>query len=161
MGVNFDCTSPYKDYVRESQLTQSPAPCLTRTATRASDVTNEQPPDDKYKRALWNCSLECCLWNEYRSTWPGNWANMEIDLLMTRAWFKSSARVILHNCMKLQADEVVIARFFIGDEDLSKNVYATGESSVCGLVHRDKVRYPSKTLASETDGLPPPVYGEH
>ncbi|GBM79838.1 hypothetical protein AVEN_127153-1 [Araneus ventricosus] len=30
---------------------------------------------------------------------------MEIDLLMTRACFKSSAQEILHNCMKLQANE--------------------------------------------------------
>ncbi|GBO41614.1 hypothetical protein AVEN_177811-1, partial [Araneus ventricosus] len=29
------------------------------------------------------------------------------------------------------------------------------------LVHRDKVRYPSATLASETDGRPAPIYAEH
>ncbi|GBN53503.1 hypothetical protein AVEN_266316-1 [Araneus ventricosus] len=50
-----------------------------------------------------------------------------------------------------------------GDADLAKNVGTTGESSVCkcSLVHRDQVRCPSATLASETDGRPPPVYAEH
>ncbi|GBM08525.1 hypothetical protein AVEN_69751-1 [Araneus ventricosus] len=31
------------------------------------------------------------------------------------------------------------------DADLTKNVDATRESSVCGLVHRDNFRYPSAT----------------
>ncbi|GBN81206.1 hypothetical protein AVEN_212429-1 [Araneus ventricosus] len=29
------------------------------------------------------------------------------------------------------------------------------------LVHRDRVRYPSATLASATDGRPALIYGEH
>ncbi|GBL74457.1 hypothetical protein AVEN_235403-1 [Araneus ventricosus] len=40
------------------------------------------------------------------------------------------------------ADEDI---FLILDADLAKNVDATGESSVCNLVHRDKVRCPSAT----------------
>ncbi|GBM11795.1 hypothetical protein AVEN_22922-1 [Araneus ventricosus] len=50
---------------------------------------------------------------------------------------------------------------FPGDADLTKNVDALGASSMCSLVHRGKVRYPSATLASETDGRPPHVYREH
>ncbi|GBN33647.1 hypothetical protein AVEN_206157-1 [Araneus ventricosus] len=42
------------------------------------------------------------------------------------------------------------------DADLTKNVDATGESSVCSLVHRDRVRYLSET----SDGLRPLAYGE-
>ncbi|GBM13320.1 hypothetical protein AVEN_226301-1 [Araneus ventricosus] len=40
-----------------------------------------------------------------------------------------------------------------GDTDLTKSMDSTGESSVCSLVHRDKVRYPSATKLSDT------VYG--
>ncbi|GBN34911.1 hypothetical protein AVEN_134839-1 [Araneus ventricosus] len=54
-------------------------------------------------------------------------------------------------------DSVTLA----GDTDLTKNVDATGERSECSLIHRDKVRYPSATLVSETDWRPTPVYGEH
>ncbi|GBO39490.1 hypothetical protein AVEN_57238-1, partial [Araneus ventricosus] len=36
------------------------------------------------------------------------------------------------------------------DADLTKNMVAIGESSVCSLVHRDKVRYPSATKLSDT-----------
>ncbi|GBM15685.1 hypothetical protein AVEN_28255-1 [Araneus ventricosus] len=32
-----------------------------------------------------------------------------------------------------------------------ENLDATGEKSLCSLVHPDKIRYPSATLASETD----------
>ncbi|GBN71904.1 hypothetical protein AVEN_241898-1 [Araneus ventricosus] len=49
----------------------------------------------------------------------------------------------------------------IGDVDLKKNMDATGESSVCNLAHRDKVRDLSATLASETDGECPFIYGEY
>ncbi|GBM64343.1 hypothetical protein AVEN_171212-1 [Araneus ventricosus] len=49
----------------------------------------------------------------------------------------------------------------LGDADLAENVSTTEESSVCRLVHEDKVRYPSATLASEAAGQPAPVYGEH
>ncbi|GBN38548.1 hypothetical protein AVEN_213391-1, partial [Araneus ventricosus] len=45
------------------------------------------------------------------------------------------------------------------DADLTKNVDAARESSMCSLVHRDKVQYISAAL--ETDGRPDPVYGEH
>ncbi|GBN64193.1 hypothetical protein AVEN_116193-1 [Araneus ventricosus] len=40
-----------------------------------------------------------------------------------------------------------LIKFFCSpvDADLTKNVDATGESSVCGLAHRDKVRCPSTT----------------
>ncbi|GBL54106.1 hypothetical protein AVEN_116417-1, partial [Araneus ventricosus] len=38
------------------------------------------------------------------------------------------------------------------DADLTKNVDETGEGSLFSLVHRDKDRHPSATLASETDG---------
>ncbi|GBM74212.1 hypothetical protein AVEN_203412-1 [Araneus ventricosus] len=38
----------------------------------------------------------------------------------------------------------------VGDADLTKNVGATGESSVCSLVHRDKLRYSSTTKLSVT-----------
>ncbi|GBM99406.1 hypothetical protein AVEN_175968-1, partial [Araneus ventricosus] len=36
------------------------------------------------------------------------------------------------------------------DSDLMKNVDATGESSVCSLVHTDKVQYTSATKLSDT-----------
>ncbi|GBN69381.1 hypothetical protein AVEN_84440-1 [Araneus ventricosus] len=36
------------------------------------------------------------------------------------------------------------------DANLTKNVEAAGESSVCSLVHKDKVRYPSTTKLSDT-----------
>ncbi|GBN94822.1 hypothetical protein AVEN_80651-1 [Araneus ventricosus] len=49
----------------------------------------------------------------------------------------------------------------LGDADLTKNVDATEKSSVCRLVHRDKIRYTSATWASEIDVRQPPVYGEH
>ncbi|GBN18894.1 hypothetical protein AVEN_239583-1 [Araneus ventricosus] len=39
---------------------------------------------------------------------------------------------------------------FLVDADLMKNVDATGESSVCSLVHRDKVRCPSATELWDT-----------
>ncbi|GBL97663.1 hypothetical protein AVEN_49163-1 [Araneus ventricosus] len=37
-----------------------------------------------------------------------------------------------------------------GDADLMKNVNAIGESSVCNLAHKDKVRYPNTTKLSDT-----------
>ncbi|GBO10452.1 hypothetical protein AVEN_90379-1, partial [Araneus ventricosus] len=46
------------------------------------------------------------------------------------------------------------------DADLTKTVGAIGECSVCCLLPRDQVRYPSATLASQTDGQPPTAYGE-
>ncbi|GBM66061.1 hypothetical protein AVEN_207157-1 [Araneus ventricosus] len=54
-----------------------------------------------------------------------------------------------------------IQAFDGGDADLTKNMDATAELSVCSLVHRDKVRCPCATSASETDRRPQPVYGEH
>ncbi|GBN55697.1 hypothetical protein AVEN_70749-1 [Araneus ventricosus] len=36
------------------------------------------------------------------------------------------------------------------DPDLTKNMDATGESSMCSPVHRDKVRYPSAMKLSDT-----------
>ncbi|GBN75108.1 hypothetical protein AVEN_180982-1, partial [Araneus ventricosus] len=42
------------------------------------------------------------------------------------------------------------------DADLKKQMNAPGEISMCSLAHRDKVRYPSAKLASETDGRPAP-----
>ncbi|GBN73366.1 hypothetical protein AVEN_237556-1 [Araneus ventricosus] len=53
-----------------------------------------------------------------------------------------------HRTEMLQSFEIIKR----GDEDLKKNVDTTGESSVCSLVHRDKARFPSGTLVSETDG---------
>ncbi|GBM91709.1 hypothetical protein AVEN_14914-1 [Araneus ventricosus] len=45
-----------------------------------------------------------------------------------------------------------------GEADLTKYVDATGEISVCSLIHRDKVQYPSAKLASEEDGRPIPCF---
>ncbi|GBM90755.1 hypothetical protein AVEN_139150-1 [Araneus ventricosus] len=49
-------------------------------------------------------------------------------------------------------DELEISTNNKGEEDVTKNVDTTGESSVCILVHRDKARYPSAILVSETNG---------
>ncbi|GBN25891.1 hypothetical protein AVEN_32282-1 [Araneus ventricosus] len=50
---------------------------------------------------------------------------------------------------------VCSASWEAGEEDLTKTVDAIGACSVCCLIPRDQVRYPSATLASETDGRPP------
>ncbi|GBM16865.1 hypothetical protein AVEN_99758-1 [Araneus ventricosus] len=42
------------------------------------------------------------------------------------------------------------------DEDLTKNVDATEESSVCSLAHRDKVRCPSVAKLWDTVWKDPP-----